>query len=33
MRSQGAEMIDDELQVYPHLDLDASSTATLARVR
>ncbi|GGM86069.1 glucosyl-3-phosphoglycerate synthase [Thermopolyspora flexuosa] len=26
-------MIDDELQVYPHLDLDASSTATLARVR
>ena len=26
-------MIDDELQVYPHLDLDASSTANLARVR
>jgi glucosyl-3-phosphoglycerate synthase len=26
-------MMDDELQVYPHLDLDVSSAATLSRVR
>jgi len=33
MQIQGADVIDDELQVYPPLDLDASSMTTLARVR